>query len=877
MNDLVPTPLLLRSGLRHLRRHPWQIALAVLGVAIAVAVVAGVDLANTAAERAFALSVEGVAGKATHEIAGPRGLDDTLYARLLTDPDLQARAPLPLAPVIEGSVLWHDPDDPDAPPRTLRLLGIDPFAESAFRGFTRNLRQSERRSGDLGSFLLTPGAVVTSEGLAEDLGRAPGETFEVEAGQGRRVTLALVGLVRPRGELAQRTARNLLVVDLASAQEILGRLGQLDRIDVLAGEADGPALDALSAALPPGLELASKTGRSGALDQMTRAFRLNLEALSLLALLVGMFLIYNTMTFVVVERRPLIGTLRALGVTRRQIFALVLGEAAVVALVGSALGLLLGLWLAQGLVGLVSQTINDLYFALTVRGVSPDPLALAKALALGVGGTLLATLRPAAEATQASPRSMLQRSSAERQTRQALPRLALAGGGGIAVAGALLAIPSKNLLLGFSALFLFVLGVALLVPVATDRLARLARWPFARLFGILGSLAARGISATLSRTGVAVAALVIAVAMTIGVGLMVDSFRATLVSWLESTLIADIYVTTDAVVRQGDRPALPIPAIEALATAPGVDYVTRLRRTEVPTLALGDHRPDNPLASQLVVLELDPRAERLYTFVEGEPAAAWQGFRDGAALVSEPYAFHHDLAVGDAIELLTDRGPRRFPIAGIYTSYSSDRGLVSLARSTYDRYFDDPAVEGLALFVGPGVAVDPLVDRLRQRLAEHAPGVALTLTPNRELRRSALEVFDRTFRITGVLRLLALAVAFLGVLGALMALQLERARELATLRAQGLTPRQVYGLVSAQTGLLGLIAGLLAVPLGILLAVFLVEIINRRSFGWTLDLRLDPWILLQALGLSLVAALLAGLYPAHRMARTHPARALREE
>lgn len=877
--------ILFRSGARHLARHPWQLALAVLGVSIAVAVVAGVDLANASAERAFELSVEGVAGKATHEIiGGPRGIDEAFYTRLRTTPDLRQALPA-AAPVVEGRVR-HDA----APGRTLQLLGVDPFAEASFRGFTRNLDQ-DASTGTIDDFLLVPGAAVMGFELADELGLTLDDRFEVEH-RGQRHGLTLVGLVTPGDALARRTGRDLIVVDVSTAQELLDRLGRLDRVDLIVETPDvGPAasLELLRSDLPPGVEVRSKAARSGTLDQMTRAFRLNLEALSLLALLVGMFLIYNTMTFMVLDRRPLLGTLRTLGVSRRQVRRMVLGEAAVIGLLGSVIGLALGLLLAQGLVRLVAQTINDLYFTLTVRGVTPDPWSLAKALALGLGGTVLATWPAAREAMDAPPRTVAQRSLVEGRTRSGLPRLAGFGvlALGLAAVGFLMPFHGpQHLVLNFAALFVFVLGVACLIPGLTYLAARAVGAPMGRAFGILGRLAARSVAATLSRTGVAVAALVIAVAMTIGVGLMVDSFRGTLADWLTTTLIADVYVSTGDATSRHQPPPMDPAVVDALTTAPGVAYSNRLRRAET-TSRHGDGAPED--RSKIMVLDIDPRAYRLYTFAEGRPEAAWRGFESGQVLISEPYAFHHQLGVGDRFELLTDRGFQSFEVAGVYYNYASDRGLVTMDRRTYDRYFDDPAVEALGLFLEPDADADAVIADLRRRVGDLGEGTAsaidtsmdatagVTITPNGELRRAALEIFDRTFVITGVLRLLALAVAFLGVLGALMALQLERARELATLRVHGLTPGQVWGLVSTQTGLLGFIAGLLSMPLGVALAVLLIDIINRRSFGWSLQMDVNPAILVQALLLAMAAALLAGLYPSWKLARTHPARALREE
>lgn len=842
-------PLLYRSSRRYLLRHPWQIGLSTLGVAMAVAVVVGIDLANASATRAFRLSVEGVAGRATHEIAGgPQGVDEELYARLRVEGWRRS------APVVEGHV-----STPLLPGRALRLFGVDPFAEALFRTFTRSLAEGER-TGDLGAFLTRPGAVIASTGLADELGLAVGDAFPVRFG-GRRHELVLVGLAEPEDELARQSSRDLLVADVASAQEVLGRVGRLSRVDLILDGPDDAAR--LRQALPPGVELSTKEARAGTLDDMTRAFRLNLQALSLLALLVGAFLIYNAMTFSVVQRRTLIGTLRALGVTRREVFGLVLAEAALVGVAGSAAGLALGFALAQGLLGLVVRTINDLYFVLSVEEVGLPLGGWLKGALLGVGGTLLAALAPAREATRAPPRAVLQRSLLERRARRALPRLTAGGVVTLAAAGGLIAVPSKSLGLAFAAVFLVVMGCALLVPGLTFESVRLLRRPMARLFGVLGSLAARGVAAALSRTGVAVAALVVAVAMTIGVSIMIRSFRATLVDWLEVTLQADVYVAP-ADAGTGARTLDPR-LVERLAAVPGVARVTTTRRVEVGS-------PRGPV--ELMALDVERPAFAIYSFASGDPDAAWERFVAGDALVSEPFAFHQGVGLGDQVELLTDRGPRTFAVAGVYYSYASDRGIVTLHRSTYDRYWDAPAVQSLGIYAADGTDAEALVGRLRAAAGDRQE---LTVAVNRELRRGALEIFDRTFVITGVLRLLAVAVAFVGVLSALMALELERARELGVLRANGLTPGQVWGLVSAQTGLMGLVAGVLAVPVGLALASLLIHVINKRSFGWTLHMEVTPEALLQAVALALVAAVLAGIYPSYKMSKASPALALRDE
>lgn len=875
--DSMRYSMLLRSSLRYLLRHPWQIGLCILGVALGVAVVVAIDLANASAGRAFALSTESVAGRATHQIrGGPAGLDDDLYRQLRTDLALRE-----VAPVVEGYVVA-----PQLGERTLQLLGVDPLAEAPFRSYLGGPGGAVTDGNaalDLTRLLVEPGAVVLAESLAAQYGVALNDALTVRIGD-RALELRVAGLLSPNDDLSRRALEGLIIADIATAQETLGSVGRLSRIDLLLPPtddgADPPIAATIREILPPGAVLERAETRSNALEQMTRAFQLNLTALSLLALIVGMFLIYNTITFSVVQRRTLLGTLRCIGVTRRQIAAIVLIEAAVVSVVGSLLGLVLGVLLGRGLVGLVTQTINDLYFVVTVRGYSVDPAILLKGFALGILATLGSAAVPAVEATLTPPRTVLRRSSAEDRVRRAVPLLAGFGGGLMALGGVLLLIPPaivggaatlSGLVFAFLALFAIVIGAALTAPALTILLMRLLRPLLGAALGLLGRMAARDVVAALSRTAVAVAALMVAISVTIGVGLMVGSFRQTVVGWLEQSLVADVYVAAPSNTSNRVDTTLDPAVLAAFRSAPGVAAVSVFRNIQVDT-AIGP-------VSMVSVDAPGGRGREALRFRDGGDASMWQAYEAGAILISEPLAYRLDLTVGDSLTLRTDRGEHAFPIAGVYYDYTSDRGVIRIDAAVFRTYWDDGALSSFALFAAPDADVDALVAELQNRAQALNAGDAplLTIGSNRALREGTLAIFDRTFAITAVLQLLATIVAFIGILSSLMALQLERARELAMLRANGLTPGQVWGMVLTQTSLMGLTAGLLAAPLGLVLALVLIYVINRRSFGWTLDLALNPALFGQALVVALVAALLAGIYPAFKMSRTNPALALREE
>ena len=848
---------LLLASVRHLARHRWQSGLAVLGIALGVAVVVSVDLASDSARRAFALAAESVTGRASHQIVGgPAGLDERVVTRLVREIGVH-----PLAPVVVG---WVGAEG--APGRTLQLLGIDPFSEAPFRPYLG--RPAPTGSQVLATLITEPGTVLLSRETAADLGVGVSSQVTLRV-SGRTRAVRVAALIEPADARSARALRGLVIADVSTAQELLGRPGRLSRVDLILPE--GPSRDEtlsrVRSILPPGAEVVSATSGQDFVGELTRAFDVNLAALSLLALMVGLFLAYNTMTFSVVQRRATIGMLRALGVTRTEIVATVLAEALVVGLAATGLGVGAGIVLGNGLVRLVTRTINDLYFVVVVRDLTISPTVLAKGAILGIGATLLSALVPAAEASAMPPGPAIQRVGVELRARHLAPHAALAGAALLAAGGLAVAWAGRSLAWSYAGVFAAILGSALLTPLATVGAAGAAGPALGSLLGLPGRMAARGVITRLSRTGVAVAALMVAVAATIGIGVMIRSFRTTVVTWLEASLVADVYVSAPTLsAGRGVDSTLDAAVIVRIRETPGVSQVDTFRWIRVDS-RLGP--------TQLAALEMGPASFRQFRFLAGSSRDAWPAFQDGgAAIVSESYAYRHDIGVGGTVWLHTDQGERPFPIAGVFADYRADQGVVMVSRRTYDGSWEDRGVSSLGLTLAPGTDPDGMAAMVRARAGGDQD---LLVRSNRALREASLEIFDRTFAITAVLRVVATAVAAIGVLSALMALQLERARELGVLRAQGLTPREVWRLVLAETGLLGAIAGVLAVPVGVGLALVLVHVINRRAFGWSIETTVSSSILLEAVGLAVTAALAAGVYPAWRMARTPPAPALREE
>ena len=842
--------LLWQSSLRFLLQHPWHFLLSILGVALGVAMVISIDLSNSSAQRAFSLSAEALTGKATHQIQGSGDfLSDQVYRDLRLTAGYRNSAP-----VIDGYGRVQGLD------RTFQILGVDPIAEGPFRDFS-----SQDGGIDLAKFITGQPTAVISDQVLEDLAKNIGDSLQVSVG-GRPFDLLIAGAIATANQRSQQALESVLLVDINTAQQLFDMDGQLSRIDLLIPDENEEAiLASLLAGLPESTRLVSSGSRTDTLSQMTRAFELNLQALSLLALLVGMFLIYNTMTFSVVQRLPLIGRLRALGVTKSEVLSMIVKEAVLIGLIGTILGITAGIGLAQFLLGLVTQSINDLYFVLSVQELTIELIPVLKAVTLGLGATLLAAFWPAREAAEAEVSTVLRRSSSESRLAQRLPSLALTGLAVGLVGGGILLFPNGGIIAGYSSLLFVIIGFSLLIPALIVGLSALIRPILGALNGLIGKMSVRGVVTELSRTSVAVAALVVAVAASVGVGVMVDSFRVTVVSWLESQLQADIYVQPPSAVARKADAQLQAELVRIFKETEGVASVHSVFSEDVTT-TFG--------SSNLVTTSLGAKASESYQTKEIQDGFWEQFAQEEVIMISEAYAYRFGIGMGDSLGIMTDKGMQSFPIQAIYFDYASDMGTITMNRSLYDRYFDNRAISGLALYADDKTEVDVLVNRLRDR----AVGVQeVFIRSNKGLREASIEIFDRTFTVTVVLRLLAVVVAFVGILSSLMALQLERAREHAVLRANGMTPGQLWNYVITQTGVMGVIAGVLSIPLGLLISYVLVYVINLRSFGWTLEFMVSPSLLIQAVGLAVGAALLAGIYPSWKMARANPADALRSE
>ncbi len=838
------TALLWRSAMRYALQRRWQTVLNILGITVGVMMVVAVDLANNSAREAFDKSLELLSGQITHQISGGSdGLPDALFTRVKTELGLQKAAPS-----LRGQVRVNGQE--------LTLLGIDVISEAAMQRSRPGLPdQMFAVTGNFMAAIGRTGSVVMEKNLAQSLDLSEGDTFTLRTMNGSHEA-ELVAVFQSQDEAA---TGNLILADIAAAQTLLDRPGRLDGIDLTL---DDTTVAQLRSWLPANLMLVEVQGRNDNLQQMSEAFHINLLAMSLLSLLVAGLLIYNTVTLSVIQRQQTLGIFRAQGVTRQQVFTLVILENAALGFIASVLGVAAGFLLGRFLVTMVTSTVDNLYFELPVTSFFVDPWVLIKGLGLGMLLSIASSVLPATRAALSRPVTLQHQAAVNSEWQKRLHLLAVPGIL-LLIGGRVMLMPEYgSLVTGFVALTLMVFGFCLLVPGLLYLLLQLLLMISQRWIGLSGVMALRNASSAINRTGLAVAALCVAVSVTVGVGVMVGSFRGTVIIWLEQSLPGDFQLTATSAdtLQEG----FPVELLDELARIDGVEglnfSVLQEVESEFGPLRLG--------------VNAIPALEKFY--LKEATDTGLSDFDNGQGIfISEPLAYLQKIELEDSINLLTENGLTPFTVKGIFFDYTSGIGMVQMHDSLYERYWVSQAPTRLTLEIdGPNDEAS-VQTAVREILSTYGSG--FSLVSNRQLREITLQIFDRTFAITNVLRFLAILVAFIGVVSTLMALQLERLREFAILRATGMTPWQVSALILKQTAVLGFCAGVLALPLGLMMSEVLIDVINRRSFGWSMQHFLPESVLIEGFLLALVAALLGGVYPAWRAAKIMPAMALREE
>jgi putative ABC transport system permease protein len=643
--------------------------------------------------------------------------------------------------------------------------------------------------------------------------------------------------------------------------------GELSRVDLIVPEEEGVTA-AIEKLLPAGTRIERPSRRNERVDRMLRAFRVNLFALAGVALLVGMFLVYNTVLISILRRRRDVGVLRTLGASPRQIFLAFLGEGALLGALGSILGIALGNVLASSILGLVGRTINALYVTSRPEEVVLTPGVILSGAAVGTILSLFSAVQPALEASRVAPNTMIRAGLHQRIYRSSK---AIVIGVALFVLGALAALipPIDGIAVGGYLSVLFVVGgFSAFAPTMVRGTSRFARPILSRLFGIVGTVAAASVPASLRRTSIASAALSLAIGMMVAVALMVGSFRETVRIWVDQTVQSDLWLRPSRGLSNAQAAVFP-PAIADDVRA--IDFVASVERIRGRDVIYEDSIiwvGSGEFAAAAARADLPMVAPR-----KPDPALL-EALAINGVVISESFSTRFKKRIGDPVVLPVPGGTRSFPITGIYRDYSNDRGVVVMDRELFVKTFRDPAINTLVVYLKEGV--DP--ERARAQLETmFGPKYGAFAVSNASIRKEVMTIFDQTFMITYALLAVAIIVAVLGIVNTLSALILERSRELALLRVGGMSQGQVRGMIVLESTLIGIASTVAGVIMGWVLSWILIHVINKQSFGWTIDFHVPAALIAASLAITFLSSVTAGLVPARLANRIQVAAAIKAE
>jgi putative ABC transport system permease protein len=807
---------------------------AVVAIAFGVALGYAVELINAAAVDELRSGLAVLAGHSDLEVRGPRGgFDEGVYARVARDADVADASP-----VVELEAKLRDRREP------LTILGVDVFRTLAVNPAL--VAQADDRLDTLRGDAIFPSAAA-----AQWLGVAPGDHLVVQAGS-QDIELRVGGRAGIGG------GSRYAVMDIAALQDRFARSGVVTRIDLRLrpGASIETVRERVQALLPPGVHVARPAESAEASARFSRAYRVNLNVLALVALFTGALLVYATQALGVVRRRSQFALLRALGLTRRRLVAVVVGEAALLGVVGAAAGLAAGYAIAAITLQHFGTDLGAGFFR--GRAVAPplEPHALALFATLGIAAAVAGSAWPAREAARAAPAAALKAADADIEAPAHTARVAVA----LIVAGALVAwLPSIDDLpvFGYASIAAILLGGILALPTLARPALRALRSPRA----VPVSLALAYLRATPGRFSATLAAVVASVSLMISMAIMVASFRQSLDDWLAHMLPADLYVRTTS-----DTGWFAPPDQRAIAGLPGVARVEFMRVTAVSV---------DPSRPRIVVLarDIDPRDPSARLALVGTPVTPAPG-TPPPAWISEAVADTQTLAPGSVFRLPLAGHAVAFTVAGVWRDYARQQGAVVIERARFRALTGDDTVNEAAVWLTPGAA---LAD-VRDAIAVQAGGEGrVQVATAGDLRTFSLATFDRTFAVTYALEAAAVVIGLVGLSAALIAQTLARSREFGMLRHIGMTRREIGRMLAFEGATLAAFGVASGLALGFAISLILIHVVNRQSFHWGMDLHV-PWLELAALCATLlVLATLAARLAARSATSVDAVRAVRDD
>jgi putative ABC transport system permease protein len=799
-----------------LRENPGRSALAVAAIALGVALGVAVHLVNSSAVNEFDIAARRLAGEADLVVRGPRaGFDEALYPRLARLPQVEAANP-----AVELDVALAGRQD------SLRIIGFDALRAAQVQpSLLPEPGGATPALFDADSILLSPAA-------AQWLGLKAGDPLAIQVGT-RAVELRVVGLL-PQAAYRQR----LGVMDIAAAQWRLEQIGRLNRVDLRlrAGTNVEAFRRELQALLPEGVHAVTPDVEGARNANLTRAYRLNLDMLALVALFTGAFLVFSSQVLALVRRRAQLALLRTLGVTRGALALRIVAESAIVGACGSAIGALLGYALAHQVLRLAGADLGAGYFRNIGAELHVEPAALGFFMLLGVLFAVLGAIAPALEAVRRPPARALRAGDEEEGLR---PLRTARWGAAAVLAGVLLSFapPVGGLpVAGYLAIAVILLGTVLLMPKLAEICLERAPAPAC----VPAAIAVAQLKATPRQASISITAIVISFSLMVSMLIMVGSFRASLESWLERVLPADLYLRA---ARPGETGFFSPEEQARIAATPGVGRVEFIR---TQNLLLAPERPPVTLLAGPVEAA-DP--DRILPLVgpalaprPGDPAPVW---------VSEVAADLYRLRLGDRVRLPIGGRSDEYLVAGIWRDYARLNGAIAINRGQYVDITGDRLVNDAALWLAQGAAVPDVQRALRERL----PAV-IEIATTRELREISLGMFDRTFAITYALEIAAVVIGLFGVSVSFGAQALARRREFGVLRHLGMTRREIAALLGCEGAVVAALGTAFGLAAGAAVGLILIHVVKRQSFHWSMELAV-PWLPLAGLALVLVCAAIA--------------------
>jgi putative ABC transport system permease protein len=842
--------------LPYVRRHLLRTTLTVAGIVLGVAVFVGMHTANEAVLHAFQRTVDRIAGATQLQVtAGDTGFDEEVLERVQAVPGV--RVAVPVIEALAASGISGEGN--------LLILGVDMTGD-------RSLREYDLESGEEALiddplvFLAQPDSIMITSQFAARNNLAIGSRISMETMDGEK-RFTVRGILRTGG-LTSAFGGNLAIMDVYAVQKTFGRGQAFDRIDIAV--ADGVAVAGvrkrLQSLLGPGFQVDPPSSRRETFEAMSRAFSISVSFSSFFALLIGMFIIYNSFAIAVTQRRSEIGILRALGATRRQIRDLYLVEGAIAGILGSTVGAIAGIGLARAMAGFITNLMGQVYgIAQKPEELSTDLRVVAIAVGIGILTSVIAAFVPARNAARVDPVQALQKGKYQ-----------VLGAGEnrrrIVAAAALLVLSLACLPFGDRALFFYlaylftVMAALLLTPAVALRLARLLRPALRRIRPVEGALAADSLIQSPRRTSATVAALMLSLALAVGFAGVTRASYGSIVDWMDTALNPDLFIaTSETLSNQSFR--FPAAMAGELYTISGIETVQPVRNPRV----MFRGTPVMLVASDIRSISAKVNREA----VEGDPRDMYRRTAQGQSVViSDNLALRENIHLGDMIELASPRGLVRLPVAGVTIDYSDQQGSILIDRSVYVHYWGDDTVNLFRVYLDKGVSVEEVKRRILARFADQRKLFVFT---NRDLRGYVLRVTDQWFGLTYVQLAVAVLVAILGIVNTLTVSITDRRRELGVLQAVGALRRQIRHTIWMEAVSIGLLGLILGVALGAVSLYYDLWMIRQHVAGLRLQYEFPVEFSAMLLPVIVGAALLSALGPAESAVRGSLVEALEYE